>query len=265
MKRLFRFCLPRTLLGAVLLLALLLSPALSRAQAAGAENALTPAQRAAVEAVVQDYLKRNPKVVLDALRALQERHASAQREETIGLLKANRREIESARGAFATNPARPVATVVEFFDYRCPYCKQMMPQVLKLMEDKPNVRVILREFPVLGPASETASRAALAALDQDPGKYLALHRALLSAQGSLTDEKIFEIASRVGLDAARLRAGMNDPSVTARIEETRKLADRLHLDGTPTFIIGDAVVPGAVDYGTLTGLIDQAAKTCATC
>ena len=247
------------------ILAVLLLPIASWAQSPSPEAALTPAQRTAVEAVVQDYLKRNPEAVLDALRTLQERRASAQQQETRQLLKENRVALESDDGAFALGPRGAPVTVVEFFDYRCGYCKQMMPNVLKLIEDKRDVRVVLKELPVLGPDSVTASRAALAALDQDPGKYLPFHRALLSDQRALTDQRLFEIAAEVGLNVPKLRARMDDPSITARIEANQALAERLGFEGTPTFVIGDTVAPGAMDYPMLTKLVDEAAKNCATC
>lgn len=232
---------------------------------AASADALSTAQRAEVEAIVQNYLANHPEAVLDALRSLQDKQQSAQDEKDRAVLKANRRALERDGASFAAGPDDAKVTVVEFFDYRCGFCKRMMPDVMKLISDKPSIRVVLKEFPVLGPESEVASRVALAALRQDRGKYLALHRALLAEHAALTDQRIFAIAAEVGLDAAKLRAAMNDPAIDAELAANHALAEKLGIEGTPSFVIGDTIVPGAVEYASLTALVDQAAKSCATC
>lgn len=225
----------------------------------------TPGQRGEIEAIVRDYLAKHPDVVLDALRSLQEQQQSAQAEQDRALLKDNRKALDHDGVSFAAGPSDAKLSVVEFFDYRCAYCKHMMPDVMRLISDKPNIRVVLKEFPVLGPESLEASRAALTVLRQAPDKYLAFHKALLSDRDALTHERIMEIAGKLGLDTTKLRADMNDPAVTAQIAANRALAERLHIEGTPSFVIGDTIVPGAVEYSNLVTLVDQATKNCTTC
>lgn len=234
----------------------------ARAEPAGS---FTPEQRGQIEAIVRSYLVKHPDVVLDALRALQEQQQSEQTEQDRALLKDNRAALDRDGMSFAVGPADAKVSVVEFFDYRCGFCKRMMPDVMRLISDKPHVRVVLKEFPVLGPESVTASRAALAVLRQAPDKYLAFHRALLSEHAALTDQRIFAIADKAGLDVTKLRADMDDPAITAQIAANRALADRLHIEGTPSFVIGDTIVPGAVEYSNLATLVDQATKDCASC
>jgi protein-disulfide isomerase len=249
---------------AALAVLLLTSAGLSTARAEPA-GSFTPEQRGQIEAIVHSYLVKHPDVVLDALRALQEQQQSEQVEQDRALLKDNRAALDHDGLSFAVGPADAKVSVVEFFDYRCGFCKRMMPDVMRLISDKPHTRLVLKEFPVLGPESVTASRAALAVLRQAPDKYLAFHKALLSEHGALTDQRIFAIAGKLGLDVTKLRAGMDDPKITAQIASNRALAERLHIEGTPSFVIGDTIVPGAVEYSNLTALIDQATETCTSC
>jgi protein-disulfide isomerase len=146
-------------------------------------------------------------------------------------------------------------TVVEFFDYRCGYCKRVAGAVSQLQKDDPNVRVVYKDFPILGEASELAARAALASKTQ--GKHLAFHEALLASKSELTQETIFAIAKQVGLDPDQLNKGMQDPTIRTIIEHNRALARELGINGTPGFIVGTELVPGALELKDLKNLVRQ--------
>jgi protein-disulfide isomerase len=170
------------------------------------------------------------------------------------------------------NPAAPVAgnpkgdvTIVEFMDYNCGYCKRSLPDVMKLVESDKNLRVVIKEFPILGPTSITASRAALAAGKQ--GKYKELHVALMSHKGALSDEAIFELAKSAGLDVDKLKADMEDKTIAARIEQNHQLASMLGIDGTPAFVIDQQLIPGALGYEALAAAIGdvRASGGCKVC
>ena len=146
---------------------------------------------------------------------------------------------------------------MEFFDYRCPYCRRSLAAVRAILEEDANVRFVFKEFPVLGPDSVVASRAAIVAQRQDPGKYMAFHRALMSARGALDKAAVLQIAAEVGLEPERLGAAMDSPEVAAVIDRNYGLAGALGINGTPTFIIGDVLVPGAIDVDAFRAIIAE--------
>jgi protein-disulfide isomerase len=205
---------------------------------------------------VRDYLLNNPEVLLEAMEVLQERQRVAEAEIVQKAIVARRDEI-------LNDPTAPVGgneagdvTLVEFFDYNCPYCRRVAPTVARLEKADPGLRVVYKEFPILGPGSDFAARAALAS--QRQGKYFAFHNALMQADGNVTEETVIEIAREVGLDTERLGADMQDPAIDAAIARNRQLASALGINGTPAFVIGDHIVPGAVDLATLQGLVVRA-------
>jgi protein-disulfide isomerase len=147
-------------------------------------------------------------------------------------------------------------TVVEFFDYRCPYCKRAAPVLDEVIKADGRVRRVMKEFPILGPDSVIASRAALAARAQ--GKYEELHRALIGARGQLDESAVMAAAKGVGLDLDRLRRDMRSTEIDGIIRRNRELAESLEITGTPAFVIGDAFLPGAADAATFRSLIQKA-------
>jgi protein-disulfide isomerase len=187
-------------------------------------------------------------------------------------LEAKRQEDEKARqkAAIATrqndllhDPSSPVSgnpngsvTVVEFFDYRCGYCKRAAGAVTQLQKDDARVRVVYKDFPILGEVSELAAKAALASRAQ--GKHQAFHEALLASKGDMTKDTILAVASQVGLDAKRLEADMANPEWQTIIDRNRALAKDLGISGTPGFIVGTELVPGALDVTRLKELIARA-------
>ena len=147
---------------------------------------------------------------------------------------------------------------MEFFDYNCPYCRRVAPTVVELEKADPDLRLVYKEFPILGPASQFAARAALASVKQ--GKYVPFHHALMQATEQVTEQSVIEIARTVGLDTDQLTADMQAPAIQDAISRNLRLANALGINGTPSFVIGQEIVPGAADLGTLQDLIARARR-----
>ena len=208
-----------------------------------------------VEKIVREYLLREPEIVYQALEELQRRQAEAAAERQHAAIVENRSEL-------LNDPASPVGgnpkgdvTLVEFFDYRCAYCRRVVSSMRALLDEDRELRVVFKEFPVLGPNSERAARAALASRRQ--GGYVPFHFALMAAE-DLSLEGIRAAAEAVGLDADRLEVDMVSPEVNAAIEANYALANELGIEGTPAFVIGTQLIPGAVDKARLEQLIREA-------
>jgi protein-disulfide isomerase len=205
---------------------------------------------------VRVYLMAHPEVIADAAAVLQRREATAASAARREAVRANRAAVLSSGPLpVAGNPDGDV-TVVEFFDYNCPYCRQAFPQIASLLATDANVRVVFKEFPVLGPGSVFASQAAIAASLQ--GKYLVFHDALMTQGGELTPPAVLEVARATGLDVERLRADMTKPEISATIDESHALARRLLITGTPTFIIGDELIAGFAGIDEIRAAVAQA-------
>lgn len=247
-----------SLIAAALALgAVLVVPA---AQAQDKTPAMDPQQRGAIETVVREYLLANPEVIVDAIRLYREREQQAQADQAKMALSAHKNSlINDPDAPVAGNPKGDV-TVVEFFDYHCGYCKRVFPVLRELLDSDKNLRWVFKEFPILGPESVTASRAALAAWKLDPAKYLDFHAALMATSGGLPEDRILKIAKTAGYDADKLKKEMASDSVTAEINRNHQIAETLGIRGTPAFIVGDELVPGAVDVDTLRQLIAKARK-----
>ena len=219
---------------------------------------LAPAQREAIEGVIHDYLLRNPDVLLEALRAAEEKLNHDADIKAAKVLNDRESEVfEDHATPVAGNPRGDV-TIVEFFDYRCPYCKQVLPSLQALLREDHNLRFLYKELPVLGPQSVTAAHAALAA--QRQGKYEAFHNAMMATKGQITDDTVYKIAGSVGLDVERLKQDMSAPEIEQTLKANLALADALNIHGTPGFIIGKHIVPGAVDLDALRNMIADARK-----
>ena len=146
--------------------------------------------------------------------------------------------------------------MVEFFDYNCPYCRQVAPVMIDAEADDPELRIVYKEFPILGPGSIFAAKAALAAARQ--GRYVEFHKAMMNASGRVDEALTLSIAEEAGLDIERLKQDMKDPTVQAEIDGNVELAQAMRINGTPAFVIGDEILRGATDLGTMTRLIDKA-------
>jgi protein-disulfide isomerase len=226
--------------------------------AAHAQTALSPDQERAVRELLRQELKEHPELVLDAIRQLQARDREQSEERHRDLIRLHRDELAPDGEDFVAGNPKGDVTLVEFFDYRCPYCKAMAEPLQALIKKDGNLRLVLKEFPILGPNSTLASRASIGARPQ--GHYLAFHQALLTYKGDLDDRAITSIARTVGIDTGKMKARSEDAQVAAKLSRNLDLGRALELDGTPAFIIGDQLIPGAVDLQMLEQAIAEARK-----
>jgi protein-disulfide isomerase len=234
------------------IVALLLLGAAAPAALAGP---FSDAQRAEIIAIMRDALKRDPSILRDAVVALQ--NDDGEREKT-----ASRAAVVAARDGMV-NPNDPVAgnprgsvTIVEFFDVRCPYCRKLEPEMEALLTSEPDVRLVYKDLPILGPASVVASKALLAAHKQ--GAYEKLRDVAMRMPPDITRAAIETEARKLGLDSARLMHDMDDASIQAQIETNLRLSQRLGIQGTPAMVIGDELLPGAVNATELKRAVQDA-------
>lgn len=211
-----------------------------------------------IERIVKDYLLREPEVLFEALQELQRRRDSAEAERQRAVIAERRGELVGRGDDPVLGDPTGDVTIVEFMDYRCGYCRSMAPALRALLEQDRRVRLVIKEFPILGPDSVTAARAALAARKQ--GRYGELHWALFQAK-DLSEPAILELARRQGLDAERLARDMRAAEIEQAIERTRALAEALGISGTPSFVVGDTLIPGAAPVARLAELIAKARRS----
>jgi protein-disulfide isomerase len=200
-------------------------------------------QKKEIEQIVKSYLVTNPEIFVEVQSALEEKQEKEQAEKLKAAISQNAGEIYRDHGASVGGNADGDITVVEFFDYNCGYCKRGLHDVVKLVETDPKVRVVFKELPILSKGSEEASRVAVAA--QRQGKYWELHKAMLSAKGQMNEAAALQIAEKLGLDMAKLKADMASPEVKAEVEKSEALAKKMGVNGTPHFLIGDRAIAGA--------------------
>ena len=202
----------------------------------------------AFDSVIKDYLQRNPEVIADAMMAAQQKMQAKQHEAAEAAITGKASEIYNADSPVAGNP-NGSEILVEFFDYSCHYCKQIHPDLQTLIKDDPNLKVIYKDFPILGPGSLLAAKAALAAKMQ--GKYLEMHNALLNYKGALDDDAIKQVAGDVGIDYKKLKTDMEKPEIQSQIQANQDLANTLNIHGTPSMIINKQLVDGALPLDQL--------------
>lgn len=225
------------------LAALLLAAAPAQAQEK-AQDKFDASERQAIEQIVRDYLLQNPEVLRDAMIAL-EMKQTAERANRLKTALSERTEqiFNSPHDFVAGNPDGDV-TLVEFFDYNCGFCRRALSDMNALLKSDPNLRVVLKEFPVLSQGSLEAAQIAVAAIGQ--GKYMELHQALLSSRGQVDGARALQAAKDLGLDVDRLKADAARPEVREVIASSMQLADQLGISGTPSYVLGDEVIPGAI-------------------
>ena len=230
-----------------LALALLL-PVAAGAQSAPAAPAFTPTQRAEIVRIVREALKNDPSILrdaVDALRVEEGRRQEAADRTAIGLEA--KELLHDDRDAVAGNPAG-TRTVVEFYDVRCPYCRHMQPVIEQLLRRDPQVRLVFKDMPVLGPPSRLGARALLAAARQ--GAYMKLQDRLLHG-GAPTEDSLRADAQALGLDWARMQRDMADPAIQQKLDANLALARRLGIEGTPAFIAGGRLIAGEAELPEL--------------
>jgi len=214
----------------------------------------TPIDPQAVEQIVKQYILQHPEVLLESVRNYQDRQQAAERQKSSQAVAAHRDELYGDPGTPASANEATV-TIVEFFDYRCGYCKRVQNTV-ETIAAAPDVRIIYKELPILGPESILAAKAALAAEKQ--GAYRKFHDALMASAGSITVESIEKLANSLGMDFERLKRDMQSPQINSKLTRNNELATALGVQSTPTFIIGGELVSGALGPDAFRSLIDKA-------
>jgi protein-disulfide isomerase len=242
--------------------ALALAVGLGLPAAAAAEpldlGSMSQEDRAAFREEVRSYLIEHPEVVLEAIQALEQRRTAAAQESDREMIAANADRLFDDGFSWITgNPAGDV-TVVEFLDYRCSFCKKAHPAVAELLERDAGVRLIVKEFPILGPESVTAGRLALAALELDRAKFAPLHDALMEYQGNLTEEAAYRLAEEAGYAVDALRELAESTEIDDRLQQNYQLARSLGLQGTPAFVVGDEIIRGYLPADEMLAAVQDA-------
>ena len=216
----------------------------------------TAAQRDEIVRIVRDALRRDPSILRDAVQAMQAdegRRQEAEARDAIGKLQA---ELVATASDQVAGNAQGDVTIVEFYDPRCPYCRRMVPVMAELLRTDPGVRIVYKDLPVLGPASLLESRALMAS--QKQGGYLKLRDLMMRSPPDATIDSVRAMTEKVGLDWARLARDMDDPVIKTRVDANLKLAEQLGIQGTPAFVIGRKLLPGAVDLGEMRQTLAEA-------
>ena len=209
-----------------------------------------------IKELVLEAIRENPGIVLEAVEILDQQRQEEQAAAATAVLSQRRDLLENDPNAPVLGNPDGDVTIVEFFDYNCPYCRRAKPYIEALLEQDPNVRLVYREWPILGEGSVFASRAALASREQ--GLYEEFHWAMMGMQGRAEEASVLQIAAEIGLDIDQLQADMNAAEVSQHIEMSSRLSQSLGFTGTPSFVIGDALVPGVIETDQMADLVAQA-------
>ncbi len=245
----------RGLVLAVTVFALLAAPNLR------AEHATATSTQKALEEAIHEYLLSHPEVVLEVFDILKAREQTAEADQARATMVSQRDELFNDPAAPTTGNPHGDVVIVEFFDYFCSYCKRVMDDVMTAVAEDPGLRLVYKEFPILGDASVIATRAALAVHRIAPDKYMDVHMAMMSSRARLNEMRILSIAEEFGIDTDALRTEMKSPEIDAAIARNRALAEALGINGTPGFVIGDQIVPGAISLDTIRQLIAEARQS----
>lgn len=242
------------LIAPLALLALSAAPAAAQTDIGN----LSPEERSAFRAEVRAYLLEHPEVLFEAIQILEQRRSEANRANDADLVSENSDDLFADGFSYVGGNPDGDVTLVEFIDYRCGYCKKAHSEVKQVLEQDGNIRYIVKEFPILGPDSVSAGRMALAALKLDPSKYAELNDQLMSYDGTLNEQAAYRIARDVGYDISALKEAANAPEIEEQVKQTYELADRLGIQGTPGFVIGDQLVRGYVPGEELLAAVEAA-------
>ncbi len=222
---------------------------------------LTPAQRTQFETVIKDYLMKNPEIVREAMLELDRKEKDAENQARLKITADKNSPLyTSANNVIVGNPKGDV-TLVEFFDYNCGYCKKAVPDMQKLLDNDKNVRIILRDMPILSAGSLEASRVALAArMQMAPEKFWDFHTKLMLTRGAIAEAQALAVAKEAGADMDRLSKDVKLAKITTILEENSKMSDSLNITGTPTYVLGSDIMIGAADYADLKLRVDSIRK-----
>ena len=221
------------------------------APVAAPAQTFSPDQRQQVESIIKEYLIAHPEVVQEVLAAVDKHQKEAEAQQQRASIRANNATLfNSPHQVVLGNPNGKIE-MVEFFDYNCAFCKHALPDMVKLLDTNHDIKFVLKEFPVLGEGSVEAARVAVAARMQDPTKYMQFHQKLLGGRGTADKARALAVAKEVGFDMARIQRDMASEEVNTTIAEDMKLADALGVNGTPSYVVGDELVVGAVGFDEL--------------
>jgi protein-disulfide isomerase len=233
------------------------------AAAPACAQGFSDAQRGEIEKIIKEYLVSHPEVLQEAMSEFEKRQSAAELEKQVAGVKQNKEVLFNSTHQVTLGNPKGDVTMVEFFDYNCGYCKKALGDMLTLLKSDPNLKVVLKEYPVLGPGSLEAAQVAVAARMQDKTggkKYLDFHQRLLGGHGAADKARALAAAKDAGFDMARLEKDMASDEVRETLKETMKVADAIGLNGTPSYIIGSDVVIGAQGYDVLKEKVDAARK-----
>lgn len=219
-------------------------------------SAVKALSKTEIEQVIHDYIMAHPETIMESVDQFQKK---AQESRFGDAVEKNKDALFKDTASPEIGNPKGDVTVVEFFDYNCHYCKDALPQIKKMLEKDKNVRVIFKDFPILGPTSETASKWALAAHKQS--KYFEFHKVLMENKQPISDEVLEKLAKDVGLDLDKAKKAVEGTDVLIQIEKNRSLATNMGLSGTPAFVIGTEIVPGGMPADVLLKKIADQRKT----
>jgi protein-disulfide isomerase len=223
---------------------------------AAEESGVVPMTKVEFENRIREFLLTNPEVILEALQTLEARRTAEEQSEAAQMIGPNTEKLLRNPNSPTSGNAAGDVTIVEFFDYNCPYCRSVAPTLDEVLKADGALRVVFKEFPILGPNSIFAAKAALAANRQ--GRYSEFHRRLMSLNRNADQATVLAAASSVGLDIEKMKADMNEPDVEAELENNIALARSLRINGTPGFVIGREIIRGAADLETIKALVQRA-------
>ncbi|MBS1015850.1 DsbA family protein [Acetobacter persici] len=256
MKKLITFSFRRAALAGAASLLLLCGGAVS---AQAADSSFSPAQRAEIVEILRNALRTDPSILSDAISSLQAQASARKASSALETVRRNRAQYGQSTTDVVLGNKSGKLEVVEFYDPRCQYCRKVLGDVDHLLGSEPDLRLVLKVIPVLGPNSVMDAQAIMAAGLQ--GKYVPFQKALMTDSSAPSAERIHRIAENLGLDADRLQKDMKSPAVTAALSKNVELAKAIDLEGTPTFIIGDReIIPGAASESDLKAALDRLRK-----
>lgn len=219
---------------------------------------LTFAQDTDLEKKVLEIIRNNPEIIMEAIKILQAKDAKNKQEQADQNIKSKKQRLEDDKNAPILGNPNGEIIIVEFFDYNCGYCRRAFKTIMNLIADNNAVKVVMRELPILGDASVFTAKASLASQKQQ--KYEEFHVALMNNRSRNTEKSVLKIAKKIGMDIDQLQFDMNSSFVLDHIEESQKLSESLGISGTPAFVFGEKIVPGAIDLQAMKDLVAQIAS-----
>ncbi len=221
-------------------------------------EAISESDQALFGELVRDYLVNNPEVIMEAIQVLQNRQAIEEEQNELALVSANLEEIQNDGFSWVGGNPDGDVTLVEFLDYKCGYCRKAHDEVAELVKADGNIKLVVKEYPILSEESLQSSRAAIATLQAlGPDAYKAMYNQLIKHDGPVNDKSVAFLAKKAGLDGKRIVEAMENPSVTEHIARTRQLGEILQVSGTPTFILNDQIVRGYIPQDSMAQMVAQ--------